>query len=579
MLAAGLTLTGCKAKKTDAPATGSAGAPAGSTSAGSAPATAAPATAAGGAVQDLPIVTDCPKSLGGTEKVARTIKKACGPITVTETLVIDGSLTLEAGVVLKFQPDTELVVGYHGAAKLIIQGGDAPDQRVLLTSAGDQAAGVWKGISLDEGADRSQITGLDLEYAGAPDGAALRLHDVTDVTLTKSTIKHAKTHGIATRGKVTFAQCAGNELDDVGKLAISVEPSTVGSLGSGHKLGPDAVIEIREGTVDSDATWPNLGVPYQISATVYVESQGAMALTIAGATLVFATDAELIVGYHARGKLKITGPAVLTSIDGKPGTWRGLRIDDRGEATIEGATFSSGGSADSGVLTVKRSGKVTLGEVTFKDNTRGLWVDDQGGLTAPKPLTFRGNERAAHLSATGLGALTAANVYDDGQIIEIVGGELRADTTWLTQAKAAVQVLDDVMVEGGFTLTISAGGTYLWKPGTGVTVGYHGPGSLKIAGRADAPVVLGTQVKGEPWKGIDLDTSARSTELAHVQLADVGGEAGVIAKNGAAGKLDHVSCARCAATVAPACGAKLDTSAAVTAGAETKVAIVKPTGC
>ncbi|HWO25910.1 MAG TPA: hypothetical protein VNO30_44550, partial [Kofleriaceae bacterium] len=510
--------------------------------------------------------------------VARTIKKECGPITVTESLRIDGSLTLEPGVVLKFQPDTELIVGYHGAAKLIVKGGEAPDQRVVMTSAGDQAAGVWKGINLEAGADRSQITGLDLDYAGDAGGAAIRMQDTSDVTLSKTRIRHAKEHALVTRGKVSFAEFAGNQIEDAGKLALSLEPSTVGTLGTSNTFSPDAVIEIRGGTVDADATWKNAGAPYQVTETVQVQNQTGATLTISDATLAFMSDAQLMIGYSLRGKLKIVGPAVLTGVDGKPGSWPGIDIGDTGEAMIENATLSNGGAADRGVLTVQSGGKLTLGEVTFKDNKVGLWAADRSSLTASKPLTFRGNERAAHLSATGLGALAAANVYGDGQIIDVVGGALHADTTWLSQAKASVQLLGNVDVDGSFTLTIR-GGTYQWKPDTGMRIGYSAPGSLKIVGKANAPVTFTSLLEGEAWKGIDLSDHARAIELTYLDLADASGDAGVLARPNVAGKLDHVTCARCAATFAPACGAKLETSATVAAGPQTKLAIKKPTGC
>jgi hypothetical protein len=571
----GLALVpGCK-KKGDAPAAGS-GASTSSTSAGSA----APATAAGGEVQALPVVTDCPKSLGGTEKVARTITKACGPITVTETLTVDGSLTLEAGAVLKFQPDTGLVIGYHGPAKLIVKGGEAPDQRVVLTSAGDQAPGVWTGVTLDDGADRSQITGLDIQYAGQTGGAALALRDAVDIVLTKSSISHAKEVGVSTQGKSAFAQFAANRFDDIGRAALAVDPGVVDKLAAGNTFAKDAFIEVRGGSLTGDATWKNVGAPFHVIGSVYAETAtGPASLTIAFATLAFAPDAELAVGYHSRGKLRITGTSVLTSLDGKPGTWPGVRIYDGGEATIETATITSGGDDHLGAVAVKRGGKLTLGEVAFKDNKLALSADEGSTLAAAKPLTFAGNALAARLSPTALGALTAANVFGDGDVIEVSPGALAATTTWLTQPKVQVHVMGDVAVEGDFTLTVAAGGTYLWKGGAGLSVAYHGGGTLKVAGTEAAPVVFGALVAGEPWTGIRLDEGARNVELTHLELADVGGDAGVIATRSAVGKLDHVRCARCAATVAPACGAKLDTATAVTAGASTPVAIKKATGC
>src|SRR5690348_1219545 len=158
-LAAGLTLTvGCK-KKDDkakagdaAPAGAAAAGAAGGGAAGTAAGTAV-ATAAGEGVGDLPAVADCPKSLAGQEKVARTIKKECGPVVVTDNYTVDGTLTLEAGAVLKFKPGAKLDVGYYGPARLVVKG--TKEAPVTFTSAGDAAAGEWAGVRLFEGAKRS----------------------------------------------------------------------------------------------------------------------------------------------------------------------------------------------------------------------------------------------------------------------------------------------------------------------------------------------------------------------------------------------------------------------------------------
>ena len=581
-LIVGLALTaGCKGKKAEPGAGSAAGsaqggsaAVAGSNAAGSA----AVPTASGGAVADLPVVTDCPKSLAGTEKVARTIKKACGPIPVTASLTVEGSLTLEAGVVLKFAADAELSIGYSGPAKLIVQGGDAPDQRVVFTSAGDRAAGVWKGVTLYDGADRSQITGLDIEYAGAAGGAALTLRDAVDVGFTKSSIKHAADLGLSAQGKSTFAAFTGNTFDDIAKVAMDVDPSTVGSLGAGNTFAKDEFVQIRGGHVSGDATWKNIGAPFHVIDHVYVDTASTpVTLTITDATLAFASGIELAIGYNSRGTLKVTGPAVFTGIETAPGSWNGVRVYDAGEATIEGATFSSGG-AEYGALTGRTAGKITLGEVTFKDNKVGLWIEDKVVLSAPKVLTFTGNERAAHVWASGFGALTAANVYGDGQIIEIDGGALHADTTWTTQAKATVQILEEVRVDEQHTLTINAGGSYQWKAGASLSIGYSSAGTLKVAGHDGAPVTFGAVPKGDPWNGMMLYGEARNVDVSFLELSDVTGDAGVVAKGSATGKLDHVTCARCAATFAPECKVKVEPTA-VTAGAATKVAIKKPEGC
>ncbi len=584
MFAVGLgVVAGCKAKEKDnnglATGSGHAGAGSGAPVAGSA-GSAVIETAAGSAIGDLPVVSDCPKSLSGGEKVARTIKKECGPVAVIGEYEVNGSLTLEAGVVLKFAPDAKLSVGYNDVpAKLFVKGGDAPDQRVLFTSGGDKAPGVWRGVELYGGAGRSQITGLDIEYAGAADGAALRLRGAIDVAFTRSSVKHARNLGIEATAGSTFSAFSGNTFDDIAKIALAVEPVTVGTLGAGNTFPKDAFVEIRAGKVPVSATWKNIGAPYHVADEVSVATETTpTTLTLADVTLVFDSGASLAIGYSSKGKLVVTGPATFTSAEAKPGSWKGVWIYTNGEAQIDNATFAGGGRDDGGALNGKQGAVIALGAVTFKDSKYGLWLEDGVNLSAPKVLTFSGNDKAARMWAGSFGALGATNVYADGQLVEIGGGKLAADTTWSPQGKASVQVLDEVSIGDGHTLTIAGGATYAWKSGIELAVGYNTAGTLKIAGTATAPVVMTASAKGDTWNGVKLYAEARGSALAYLDLADVGGEGGVFAKSGAAGKLDHVTCARCAATFAFECGAKVE-PAAVTTGAETKLAVKKPDGC
>ena len=584
MLVAGLGLAaGCKAKNKTGPTEGS-GSGAVTTGTGGAPTGSAGSavveTAGSSAVGDLPVVNDCPKSLSGSEKVARTIKKECGPVAVTGEYEVDGSLTIEAGVVLKFAPDASLSVGYNDLpAKLIVKGGDAPDQRVLFTSGGDKAPGVWKGVFLFGGADRSQIKGLDIEYAGTADGAALRLRGAIDVAYTKSSIKHARNLGLEVIDDSTFSDFGGNTFDDIAKIALAVEPVAVGTLGTGNTFAKDAFVEIRGGKVPTSATWKNIGAPYHVTDEISVQTESTpTTLTLADVTLVFDSGASLAIGASSKGKLVVTGPAIFTSADAKPGSWKGVWVYSNGEATIDNATFIGGGRDDGGVLTAKSEAVIALGAVTFKDSKYGLWLEDHLTFTAPKALTFSGNEKAARVWADSFGAFGAANVYGAGQIVEIAGGKLSADVTWSPQPKAVVQVLDEVGVSDGHTLTIAGGGTYAWKPGIALTVGDGTAGTLKVTGTAAAPVAMAAIAKGDTWNGIYLGPASRASAITSLDLSDVGAEGGVLAKTDAVGKLDHVTCARCTATFAPECGAKVEQTA-VTAGAGTKLAVKKPDGC
>lgn len=525
----------------------------------------------GSAQAALPLVNDCPTSLGGRENVARTIRKACGPINVTETLEVVGSLTLEAGVELRFQPGTGLEVGYESVAKLYVQGGTAPDQRVVFTSAGDRAPGAWKGVTLHKGAARSQLVGLDIEFAGSNNTAALTLNDADGIQLVGSSVKNAKSIGLSTTGATMFAKFSGNTFDATGPVAMQTEAMTVGSLAAGNVFGKDTFVEIRGGEVVADATWLNIGAPYRVADDISVGTgTSPVTLTLADVTIAFADRAELSIGYTARGRLIMRGTR-LQGIESGLGAWDGVRVYENGDATVENATIRDGGGNHAAGLEVKGKGKLTVGAVEFVGNERGLRVAAGALFVVNKPLTFRENAVAAELTATALGQLPAANVYTPGQRIDVAGSSVDADLTWQPQAGAVVQIQDDITIADNHQLTINGPSHYQWQASAELSVGYASAGRLSVHGRPDARVVFGAVAQGAVWDGVRIYGNANRVDLSHLELSDVAGEGGITVKRGAVLRVEQVTCIRCQTTVAPACGATLDAS--------NDVLVRKPTDC
>jgi hypothetical protein len=571
-LAAGLTLAvGCKkkddkAKAGDAAAAGAATGAAGAEAAGAGAAGGtAVATAAGEGVGDLPAIADCPKSLAGQEKVARVIKKECGPVVVTDNYTVDGTLTLEAGAVLKFKPGAKLDVGYYGPARLVVKG--TKEAPVTFTSAGDAAAGEWSGVRLYEGAKRSSLEGLVLEWAGDADKGALYV-DAEDVTLTGSTIRGAKEIGVRGGDKATFAAFTGNTFDKPGKVAVSVEPKTVGTMGEGNTFPPDAYIEIRGGTVDHDAKWVLVGAPFNVTDDVHVDGKEGRRATleiVAGSELRFVGDASLTIGYYQSAGLKVSGtkekPVGFRGVDKKPDGWTGLAIHDSGEGTITGAIFESGGADDDhGALAVNH-GSLTVKDTRFVGNQLALSVSQDAKKFVGTGLAFEGNGKAALVYAENAEGLGEGNTYADKQTIEIRGGTVGKDATWALQPGAIVQVTEDIHVDKA-TLRIAAGAQLAFKEGTELSIGYYQEASLKLPGTPAAPIVLrGVRDEKDSWDGVRLYENTRDAELTSVQLVNVSAPAGVKVQGRGRAKLNKVSCQGCEATLTFDCESKVEQAA------------------
>jgi hypothetical protein len=587
MIAALVAALGCSNKKStsagtpDAAAAAAAPAPAPAEKAPAAPA----ATAEGGAVSGLKEVTECPKSLGGTEEVARTIKKECGPVRVTSSYYIDGSLTLEAGAVLQFDEGTELAVGYAKPSKIITKGTAADP--VILTASGDKVPGFWKGVWIFAKGNRSRLEGVVVEYAGSDRGAILV--EATDVAVKGVTVREAKEIGLKLDDRGALTELDGSTFEKAGTYALSLPASALGGLGETNKLEAEAVIQVRGGPVEKSAKWRPLGAPYLFTGDTSIEGKGTRAVVevMPGTELRFADEAELAVGYSSAGGLVAVGtaekPILFTSGGEKrAGAWPGVHVYNHGEAKIEHAVFEHGGKVEDRAV-VTGSGKAVLSvkSSTFKDNRAALVIDDVVKLQAYEGNKHSGSEkRTLHVSPSQLSAVGAGNTYEgEGERIEVRGGEVKESGTWTPQA-VATEVTGDVNVDGRAVLTLSPGVDLRFREGASFSVGYSEQAGLKAVGTAEQPIKLrGVREEAGGWEGVVLYNNARDTVLEHVEVSHTGGKAGVYAHPNATATIKNLTCVKCAvAALTYECNAKL-TASDVKAGEATPEAEKKPEGC
>lgn len=500
-------------------------------------------------------VTGCPTSLGGRETADRTIGKECGVVTVTGNYAIDGAtLTLQAGATLAFNDGAELSIGYYEPAKLVVEGTKADP--VVLTSAGDKAPGVWKGVRLYPKASRSSIEGLVIEYAG--DGKGALLVEGQDVVVKGSTIRHVKDVALEATVKGSFAAFEGNAFEVPNAVALRLPPQLVGGIGPDNRFDPTSRVHVTAGTVEDDATWRALPVPYVAVGEVRVDGkEGARAqLTIAaGANVLFDGDARLSIGYYAEGALFAKGSAgahVVFGAHNRPaaGSWRGIAIHGHGEAELEHVELRHGGKREAeGVLLADNRSRVTVKDCTFSTNTSGIVLRGaEVEAVAIDGNRFESTPLAIRLPARQVGALGPGNTYDADARVVIEGGKTGKDAKWVPQKGARVELDGNLAVDGG-TLEIASGYTLVVGDGVGIDVGYYESAALRMLGTASEPIrLVGTRDDAGTWKSIVFHKNAHGNELRHVQLANAGGEAGVVFKRDSDGNVDAVTCDPCSGT-------------------------------
>lgn len=544
---------------------------------------AGPASAAGAGVDPTAKVTECPKSLGGSDKLHRVISKDCGVVPVTEDYYVDGgSLTLEAGSSLSFKDGAGLYVGYYEPAKLVVQGtAEAP---VVLTAAGDKAPGVWRGVSINEHAARSTIAGLVIEYAGN-DESALYVA-ATDVSVTGSKIRESKGTGLLIADGGTLAAFTDNELKKLGsKTAIAGPASAIAGLGAGNRFDAGAHVLVRGGGVSKSGKWQPSGAPLMIGGEVNVDGdvgQPAKLELAAGLELRFGESGALVVGYYNPGALVVAGtaeaPVTFTAQERREaGGWSGVRVHGKGEATIEQAVFEFGGRDELlGVLAVQ-GGALGLKGSTFRSNKAGVSVDEGGRVTGFADNKFVATPVAALLAANQVGAVAEGNGFDRDSRIKITGGAVKAKTVWHGQG-VPIEWAGELYIDA--ELTLEPGVALQGQPDARLVVGYYETAALLVKGQLAAPVTIGpVDSAAGTWLGITLAGKSRGSSFENLVLTGVSAELGIDVAGGADAKLSGVTCSRCKnAVVGWACGATV-TSSQVLAADGTPAVDVRPSGC
>jgi len=117
----------------------------------------------------LPLCADT--AVSGTISTNTTWTAANSPYVLTGNVWVEGSgspvLTIEAGVTVKGNANSQLLINYNNKGALIVNGTDTSP--VLFTANGSTAAGFWFGLRFGAtaGAPASSMSYATVEYAGS----------------------------------------------------------------------------------------------------------------------------------------------------------------------------------------------------------------------------------------------------------------------------------------------------------------------------------------------------------------------------------------------------------------------------
>jgi len=290
------------------------------------------------------------------------------PFHMTDSLYVgsntpSASLTLEAGVELRFDGSRRFEIGYLGRPADIWISGTA-DNPVVLTSDDDGGAGSWYGLMIGRDVI-ADLAGFEIHDAGysssqpgslhVQSGATVTASDClitkngnhaiymdstgsypTSLSLTSCTLANTHAvHSVTGAGDALFLTNSPDHdlsLQDVRiygadgfpiRLHPEQMPAVPGDLDSDLTGNGDDRIYVYGGTVGTDGSWEAASVPWYLSGYVYIQGNNAPEIDVGAAEIQL--ESGLLVGTTNLGEL-ISDGTLFTSAETSPasGDWCGL---------------------------------------------------------------------------------------------------------------------------------------------------------------------------------------------------------------------------------------------------------------
>ena len=286
-------------------------------------------------------------------------------------------LTLAAGVTLRFEEDTGLVVGELGGLTAV---GTASAPVTFTSAKATPAPGDWDELEFYSGSsdDQNQLENVVLEYGGSSGYGLVWIEGGASVAISAATLTDSASHGVYAEDDAELRAFAGNVITGNALTPVALAAAQVPELGAGTYT-PNTVegIEVSTGSsVSADGTWKELGVPYVLTAGLDLATEtGSAVVTVeAGTTLLMGPDRSITVGTN--GGLTLAGTAdahvTVTSQKAAPaaGDWYEIDVyaDANGPANV--FTFTDleyGGGAGFGQIWLDDGAMLRLDDVTFSD--------------------------------------------------------------------------------------------------------------------------------------------------------------------------------------------------------------------
>jgi hypothetical protein len=485
-----------------------------------------------------------------------TWREADNPHVVRGIIEVNGSsaptLTLEAGVELRFEFDAELRVT-NGVLRAP---GTQESPIRLVANQSEPTTGYWRGVVFTTAGSASEFSYVTLSNCGrgvvVAEEACITIKNQAAPVLRNVTIRNSGGVGVWVNNDGSAFGAGSTMLSISGSadLTMLIGADQAGTLPTGGSFTDNAINGVDlSGGVSRSQTWPNLGIPYIVNDVIRVQGASNPTLTIsAGTVFRFGPGYWFSVGDTAPGGLIVDGTAAspvlftVNSANPQPGYWDGVHLRSQTSSTtrlsyttIEYAGRGTGAAIGSGNLNVygnKAGGgaRPVINNVTVRKSADyGVQLLDGGAfgpgssvLSVYDSGVYAITTQANYAGTLPMGGTISGNALN---AVEISGGDVLTTQTWpKLEVHYEVNDLVNVGSASNPTLTLPAGTQLRFGVSGAMQIGKGQPGALIAAGTAAAPILFDaltrTPVKGS-WRGLHF-WQAGGSKLDHVTVTHAG---------------------------------------------------------
>jgi hypothetical protein len=488
---------------------------------------------------------------------SQTWKASDNPHIVRGEINVEGAgspeLTIEPGVIVKFEANGELWIGYGAAGALKVNGTTALPV-TFTSSASSPAAGNWAAINFGNSASStSTISNATIEYCGKASfyGSACLFLEGSSVTVNNVTIRNSASRGVQLRSGGKFGTGSSNlSVQNAAAYPVSITANFIGTIPTGGTFTSNAqnLVNVEDQDVTTTQTWPNLGIPYLMNGEIEIEGSATPVVTIpAGSVYRFATGASLFVGYGAAGGLNVNGttaaPVLFTADATTPtaGHWEAINFASNASSnsSISNATIEycgRNGFYGAACLNIVGGGSsglsVALTNVKIRQSS-GMGIQVMSGAKFGAGSTNVTVENAANfpiaVDANSAGTLPTGGTFTNNTVnqVRILDSDVTTTQTW-PNLGIPYLINDEVDIEGTATpiLTLLPGTNVRFTSTGSLFVGYGQAGGLQAVGTTAAPITFTANAASPApghWEGLSFATLTTGTLLDHT-VVEYGGK-------------------------------------------------------